>query len=363
MKVNFKSSWVVPIVAIIAGFIIGAVIMLMFGYDPVQNYINLFNGAFGGLYSTGETLRNMTPLVLTGLGFAVASKAGFFNIGGSGQYLMGWFGVIIVALRFSFLPGWLLIIISILAGTILGGLWSGIAGALRAYFGTSEVITTIMLNYVSLYFVNFAVKAWLAEKGADSSPNIPAKASLRGHFLENLTANSTLHWGFLFAIIACFIIWLYFNRLKSGFELRSVGINERASQYAGMNVKKTIIVSMLVSGLLAGLGGALDGLGNFQNISVSNALPQVGYDGMAVALLVNYSPIGIIFSALLISALQIGGLSISVYSNTPTEIVSIVTAAIIFFVSIKYVIELLLKKWKIRKNQPQQPVKDEGAGE
>ncbi len=149
--------------------------------------------------------------------------------------------------------------------------------------------------------------------------------------------------------------------MKSGFELRSVGINEEASKYAGMNVKKTIIMSMLISGLLAGLGGALDGLGNFQNISVSNALPQVGYDGMAVALLVNYSPIGIIFSALLFSALQIGGMSISVYSNTPTEIVSIVTAAIIFFVAIKYVIELLLNK---RKNKPQkkEAVKEEGAG-
>lgn len=361
MKLKVKSSWVIPLVAIISGFIVGAIIMLIFGYDPIQNYASLFDGAFGGVYSVGETLRNMTPLILTALGFSVASKAGFFNIGGSGQYLMGWFGAIIVALKFSFLPGWLLIIVSILAGALLGGLWSATAGVLRAYFGTSEVITTIMLNYVSLYFVNFAVKDWLAGKGEDSSPNIAAKASLRGNFLENLTANSTLHWGFLIAIIICFVIWFYFNRMKSGFELRSVGINEEASKYAGMNVKKTIIMSMLISGLLAGLGGALDGLGNFQNISVSNALPQVGYDGMAVALLVNYSPIGIIFSALLFSALQIGGMSISVYSNTPTEIVSIVTAAIIFFVAIKYVIELLLNK---RKNKPQkkEAVKEEGAG-
>ncbi|GBG93779.1 branched-chain amino acid ABC transporter permease [Ligilactobacillus salitolerans] len=363
MKFKVKSSWVVPLVAIIAGFVVGAIIMLIFGYDPIQNYGSLLSGAFGGVYSIGETMRNMTPLILTALGFSVASKAGFFNIGGSGQYLMGWFGSVIVALHFSNLPGWLLIIISILAGALLGGLWSGIAGVLRAYFGTSEVITTIMLNYISLYFVNFAVKDWLAGKGADSSPNIPAKASLRGNFLENLTANSTLHWGFLVAVLVCFVVWFYFNRMKSGFELRSVGLNEQASKYAGMNVKQTIIAAMLISGLLAGLGGALDGLGNFQNISVSNSLPQVGYDGMAVALLVNYSPIGIIFSALLFSALQIGGMSISVFSDTPTEIVSIVTAAIIFFVAIKYVIELLISKYNKKQKSKKMTIKQEGSGE
>lgn len=339
-----KSSLVTPLLAVLAGFIVGAIIMLIFGYDPLQNYNSLFLGAFGDSYSIGETLRNMTPLMLTALGFAVSSKAGFFNIGGSGQYLMGWFGSVVVALHFHQLPGWLLIIVSILAGAILGGLWSAIAGVLRAFFGTSEVITTIMLNYIALYFVNFAIKTWLAAKGADSSANIPAKASLRTPFLQEITANSTLHWGFLIALIMAFVMWFYFKQTRSGFEVRSVGLNEEASRYAGMNVKKTIIIAMLISGLLAGLGGAMDGLGNYQNISVSNALPQVGYDGMAVALLVGYNPLGIILSALLFSALQIGGLSISVYSSTPSEIVSIVTASIIFFVAIKYVFELLAQK-------------------
>jgi ABC-type uncharacterized transport system permease subunit len=344
-----KTAIVTPLIAVVSGFIVGAIIMLIFGYDPLQNYSSLFLGAFGDAYSIGETLRNMTPLMLTALGFAVASKAGFFNIGGSGQYLMGWFGAVVVALKFNHLPGWLLIIVSVLAGAILGGLWSALAGFFRAFFGTSEVITTIMLNYIALYFINFAIKSWLAAEGADSSANIPAKASLRTPFLQEITANSTLHWGFLIALLMALVIWFYFNKTRSGFEVRSVGLNEEASRYAGMNVKKTIIVAMLISGLLAGLGGALDGLGNYQNISVSNALPQVGYDGMAVALLVSYNPLGIILSALLFSALQIGGLSISVYSTTPSEIVSIVTASIIFFVGIKYAFEILAKKWTQKK--------------
>ncbi|WP_259335259.1 ABC transporter permease [Bombilactobacillus bombi] len=346
MKVKEQKTWIFPIIAVLAGFLVGGIVMLLFGYNPLQNYWNLFVGAFGGSYSIGETLRNMTPLILTALGFAVASKAGFFNIGGSGQYLMGWFGAIIVALKLSWLPGWVLIFVSVIAGALLGGLWSAIAGILRAYCGTSKVITTIMLNYIALYFVNYMVKNWLATKGQDSSATIVGKASLRSNFLAQLTANSTLHWGFFLAILACIVIWIYFNRTKAGLELRSIGYNSRAAKYAGMNVRKTIIVSMLISGILAGLGGALDGLGNFQNISVSNSLPQVGYDGMAVALLAAYNPLGIILSALLFSALQIGGMSISVYSSTPTEIVNIVTAAIIFFIAIKYAFEIIMNKYK-----------------
>ncbi|MBA1434071.1 ABC transporter permease [Bombilactobacillus bombi] len=333
--------------SIVSGFVVGAIIMLVFGYDPLQNYGNLLVGSFGGAYSIGETLRNMTPLILTALGFAVSSKAGFFNIGGSGQYLMGWFGAVVVALKWSWLPGWFLIIVSIMSGALLGGVWSAIAGLLRAYCGTSEVITTIMLNYVALYFVNFAVKNWLAAQGHDSSATITAKASLRSPLLASLTSNSTLHWGFILALLVCLIIWIYFNRTRAGFELRSIGLNERAAQYAGMNVRKTIILAMLISGILAGLGGALDGLGNFQNISVSNSLPQVGYDGMAVAILASYNPLGIILSSLLFSALQIGGMSMSVYSNAPTEIVSIVTGSIIFFIAIKYAFEIILKKYKL----------------
>ncbi|MFT9452034.1 ABC transporter permease [Liquorilactobacillus ghanensis] len=350
MKLRTFKGLTIPLLSVAAGFLVGAIVMLLFGYNPLQNYANLFNGSFGDIYSIGETLRNMISLILTALGFAVASKAGFFNIGGPGQYLFGWFGGIVFALLFPHLPTFLLISGSLLMGAIFGGVWSMIAGVLRAYFGTSEVITTIMLNYISLYFVNYAVKAWLAKKGSDSSPNIVAKANLNTPFLKSITNNSTFNWGFFIALVVVIIVWLYFNKTRSGFEIRAVGLNEAASRYAGINVKKTIITAMLISGLLAGLGGAIDGLGNFQNISVSNNLPSVGFNGMAVALLAAENPIGIVFAALLFSALQIGGLSISVYSNTPSEIVDIVIAAIIFFVGIKYVFELILAKRRKKDN-------------
>lgn len=179
---HMNKNIAISILSVISGFIVGGLIMLMFGYSPVQNYINLFQGSFGDIYSIGETLRNATPLILTALGFAVASKAGLFNIGGSGQLLVGWIGAIAFALKFEFLPGWLLVIGAILTGAILGAIYSGIAGFLKAYFGTSEVITTIMMNYIAFYFVNYAVKKWLAANNSDASPNISAKASLRSPF-------------------------------------------------------------------------------------------------------------------------------------------------------------------------------------
>lgn len=208
LKGKNKNALIIPLLAVLSGFIVGAVLMLVFGYNPIQNYVNLFAGAFGDVYSVSETLRNMTPLLLTGLGFAVSSKAGFFNIGGPGQYLMGWFGAVVFALHFHALPGIVLIIGSILCGALCGAIWSGIAGVLRAFFGTSEVISTIMLNYIALYYVNHAIKTWLAPKGSDSSPNIPKKASLCTDFLQNLTHGSTFHWGFS---------WQFCAHLRFGF--------------------------------------------------------------------------------------------------------------------------------------------------
>lgn len=341
---QLSHSFKTPLLAVLSGFLVGAIIMLIFGYDPLQNYLSLFVGAFGDIYSIGETLRNMVPLLLVALGFAISSKAGFFNIGGPGQYLFGWFATIAFALKFAALPGWLLIILATLCGAIAGGIWSGIAGILRAFFGTNEVISTIMLNYIALYYINYAIKNWLSVDHGDSSATIATKASLRTPFLQDITNGSTFHWGFFIAIIVAVIVWYYLNHTTSGYEIKSIGLNEVAANYAGMNVKKAIITSMIISGILAGLGGALDGLGNFQNISISSSLPPVGFNGMAVALLAAENPLGAILAALLFSALQVGGLSISVETNTPAEIVNIVIAAIIFFVGIKYIFTIFNKK-------------------
>ncbi|KRO17154.1 ABC transporter, permease protein [Lacticaseibacillus saniviri JCM 17471 = DSM 24301] len=337
---NFNSIWI-PVTSVILGLLVGAIIMLLSGFDPVSNYLALITGALGSPNAIGEVLRSATPLILTGLGFAVANKAGFFNIGLAGQALVGWLVSVTFALWFPSLPGWLLLPGAIIAGALAGALWAGIAGWLRAMFGTSEVITTIMLNYIALYGTNAIVKDVLAVGDGDYSKTIPVQARLRTPFLEQLTQNSTFHWGILIALAAVVVVWLLLKRTTLGFEIQSVGMNQDAARYAGMSTKRTIVMAMLISGALAGLGGAMEGLGNFQNIIVNTALPPIGFDGMSVALLAGSSPFGIILAALLFGILKIGGLNISIASTTPPEIVDIVIAAVIFFVGANYLIRYL----------------------
>ena len=333
----------VPVISVLFGLLLGAIIMAVFGYSPVEGYTAMLNGAFGSSYNIGEVIRLATPLILTGLGFAVANTAGFFNIGLSGQALSGWIVSIWLAMTFPDLPKALLVPLCIIAGTLAGALWAGIAGFLKAQFGTSEVIVTIMLNYTILHISNHLVRNVFTD-GADTTTQISQNASLRAEFLTNMTGGSRLNMGIFLAIAMIFVVWVLMNRTTTGFELRSVGLNPDASEYAGMNSKKNIILAMLISGGLAGMGGVVEGLGTFQNLYVLGSVPTIGFDGMAVSLLGNGSPIGILISALLFGVLKIGGLSMPGNAGVPNEIVEIVIAAIIFFVGINYAIRYIVDK-------------------
>lgn len=333
----------IPLLSVILGVIVGAILMLSFGYDPVAGYVAMFRGALSNPFYIGQTLRMAAPLIVIGLGFAVANTAGFFNIGLSGQVLMGWFASIVVAQTLPDLPKFILLPLAIIVGMIAGAIWAGIAGVLRAYFDTSEVIVTIMLNHISYHTVNHIIRTYLVEVG-DSTQRIGENASMRIPFLTSITNNSTLHIGIFIAIVMVFIVSIFMNRTTFGFELRSVGLNADAAEYSGMNAKKNIVMAMLISGALAGLGGTMEGLGNFQNIFVQGGIPQIGFDGMGVALLGGSSPIGILFSSLLFSIMKTGGTTMPLAAGTPNEIVDIVIALIIFFVGANYIIRLLLSK-------------------
>ncbi len=337
----------VPLLSVVLGIVFGAIIMMAFGFNPIAGYSAMIKGSLFTPFYMGQTLRLAAPLIVIALGFAVANTAGFFNIGLSGQALMGWVTSVAVANALPNLPGFVLLPLSVLAGMAAGALWAGIAGYLRAYFNTSEVIVTIMLNHTAFHIVNYLIRNVLGD-GGDSAPRIPVAASLRIPFLTSLTDNSTIHGGIFIAIVMIVIISIFLNRTTAGFELRSVGLNADAAEYSGMNAKKNIILAMLISGALAGLGGTMEGLGNFQNIFIQGGIPGIGFDGMGVALLGASNPIGILFAALLFSILKTGGTSMPLVSGVPNEIVDIVIAIIIFFVGANYVIRLILDK--TRKN-------------
>ena len=342
-------SIAVPVLSVFFGLLLGAIIMVAFGYNPIAGYSAMLKGAFGRPYNIGEVIRLATPLILTGLGFAVANTAGFFNIGLSGQALSGWIVSIWLAMLFPDLPKIILLPLCIIAGSLAGALWAGIAGYLKAQFGTSEVIVTIMLNYTILHISNHLVR-YVFTNDADATPKITENASLRADFLTQMTGGSRLNLGIFIALVMIFVVWVLMNRTTVGFELRSVGLNSSASEYAGMNAKKNIVLAMLISGGLAGMGGVIEGLGTFENLYVLGSVPTIGFDGMAVSLLGGGNPIGILLSALLFGVLKIGGLSMPGSAGVPNEIVEIVIASIIFFIGISYAIRYFLDKLPAKKD-------------
>lgn len=332
------SQVIVSVLSVVIGLIFGALIMLTFNYDPIIGYKALWNGAFGNPFNLGQTIRAATPLILTGLGFAVAYTAGFFNIGLSGQALLGWLASIWVALSMPDAPKMVVLPLAIIAGALSGAAFAAIPGILKAFFNTSEVIVTIMLNYVSVYTSDYIVRNVLTDQ-ADATPMIGENAQLKIQSLSELTNNSTIHGGILISLAMVIIVYILMERTNSGFELKAVGMNKFAANYSGMNAKKNIILAMVLSGGLAGLGGVMNGLGEFRNIFLTNGVaPAIGFDGMAVALLGGLHPIGIVLSSILLGGLQTGKTVMSMVAKIPQEIVGIVTAAIIFFVGANYVI-------------------------
>lgn len=336
----------VPIISVIAGFLIGAIIMLIWSYNPIQGYGAMLQSALGNMNGIGETIREATPLIFTAIGFAIASTAGFFNIGLPGQAQAGWLASVWFVLANPHCPKVILLPLAIILGAVAGAIVAGIAGYLRAYFGTNEVITTIMLNYIVLYSCQYLMQQIMSSKlrvDTDSTKTISSNGSLHIDWLSNLFGQSRINAGIFLALIALLIFWYLMKRTTTGFEIKAVGLNPYASRYAGMSAKKNIIVSMLLSGAFAGLGGVVQGLGTYQNYFTQTASVDIGWDGLSVSLLGSGTAWGILIAALLFSVLKIGGLGMQTAAGIPYEIVSIVIAAIIFFVGINYVIGLLFK--------------------
>lgn len=339
----------IPILTVIMGLVFGAIVMVVFNYDAVAGYKALLNGAVGTPFNIGQTLRAATPLIFTGLGFSVAYTAGFFNIGLAGQALAGWLASVWLALAFPDLPKIIMLPLALLVGMAAGALWAAIAGYLKAYFDTSEVIVTIMLNYTMIYISDYLIRNVITDR-LDATPFIGENASLRLQWLTDLTKGSTIHMGLFLAGIAVIAVYIFMERTTLGFELKTVGQNRFAAQYAGMNSRRNIVITMMISGALAGLGGVMNGLGEFRNIFLMNgSAPAIGFDGMAVALLGGLNPFGTFFAALLFGGLQTGRSMMAAVSKVPQEVVNIVIAFIIFFVGSQYVITYFIERFSSKK--------------
>src|SRR5699024_2241353 len=338
---NRMMKILVPVISIILGLLVGAIVMVLSGYDPIKAYIALWDGIFGSPYEMGETVRQISPYLLAGLAVAFAFRTGLFNIGVEGQLIVGWFAAAYVGMAFE-LPKVIHLPLTLLAAAAAGALWGLLPGLLKATLRVHEVIVTIMMNYIALYVVNALIDK--VSGGSYKTERIQESASLRSNFLSELTDFSTLHYGIIIALFMVIVMWFLLEKTKTGYELKAVGFNDHASQYAGMSVKKNIILSKVISGAFAGLAGAMEAIGTFGYISKMNGFTGMGFDGIAVALLGANTPLGVVFGATLFGSLKYGSNNMPNVAGVPVEIVSIVIALIIFFVASGYMIQLILKR-------------------
>ncbi len=343
-------SLLIPILAVLAAMVIGALIMVIFGDPPLKAYQGLLSGAFGSGRGWAATVRKMTPLILTGLSVAVAFKAGLFNIGASGQFIIGTISSVAVGINFPGLPMIIHLPFAILAGIAGGMVWGAIPGALKVYTGAHEVIVTIMLNYVASLFAGWTVYAggtqgqqpgplWDLNAGPISQTReVLASAQIPWIFAEPYR----VHWGVVLALLVAILMWWLIFRTTIGFEMRTVGQNMKAARYAGMNVYRMIILAMVLAGALAGLAGAIETLGLNHKFAPEFG-GSVGFDGITVALLGQTNPLGVVLAAFLMGALDAGGSKMQFDSGVSADIIQIIQALVLAFVAAPAIIRTLFR--------------------
>lgn len=364
MKTKFRNflesapfnSFLSSLTAIVIGLLFGFIILLI--SNPSQSVIGfktiLMGGFSGGRKGLGDTLYFATPLIMTGLSVGFAFKTGLFNIGAPGQFVVGSFFAVYTGIIFTGLGSfqW---VFAVIAGMIGGALWGLIPGMLKAYRNVNEVIATIMMNYIGMYLVNMLVRGnpLLFDTLRNQSKFPHKNAIIPKMGLDKIFTGSSVNGGFFLAILAVIVIYILLNKTTFGYELKAVGHNRFASKYAGINEKKSIILSMTIAGALAGMGGALLLLaGAGKHLEVVDILPVEGFNGIPVALLGMSHPVGVFLSALFISHLGRGGFYLQRLRFVP-EIITIITASIVYFSAFSLVVKNQIGKIrkKMDKNQ------------
>lgn len=342
-----KTTLLIPIYAILIALLIGAVVMVVGGYNPIVAYQSLVGKIFGSIYDMGETVRAIIPLLLSGLAVAAASKAGIFNIGVDGQIIMGATGSLLVGSLIN-LPPIIHGIVAILAGVLAGGLWGVLIASLKVKFGINEVISSIMLNYIALYLSHMLIKGFAAQEGTQRSALIKPSASINFASLNELFSGARIHWGFLLIPVIIFAYYYYFEKTGRGYETKVVGLNPDAASYSGIPVNRVMIRTMFISGVLGGLIGSLDTLGVYGYVAIVSSTSGIGFTGVAVALLGGNTTLGTTLSGILIGALNYGSQGMQFGAGVPSEIIGIVVSLIIFFVAAPGIVKQLLPKKKSR---------------
>ncbi len=377
-KRALSQEWLVPVLAVVTGLIVGAIVILVSGENPLVAYGALFEGSFGNpvdfvagiqsYFATGETtlllraiypftesLVTATPYIFAGLSVALGFRCGLFNIGAEGQFFIGALCSAFVGYSLSGLPMIIHLPLAVLGGALGGAVWGMIPGYLKARFGAHEVVNTIMMNWIA-----FRLSDWLLNGPMKSSgfrpvtPNVLPTAELPRFFPEPLRFNL----GFFIALLVAFLVYWFLFKTTLGFEIRSVGANPDAAKYAGMNIIRNFVLVMFLAGGLAGLAGASQVLGVDHWVGQGFSAGY-GFDAIAIALLGKSHPVGVVMAALLFGFLRSGATDMQSMARIPIDIISIIQGMVIVFIAAPDIIRWL---YRIRVKKAEDTVLTRGWG-
>lgn len=373
--VNISLNITLLLLAVGAALLVGSVMIMLMDADPIKAYQALYEGAFGTTNSRAETLVKATPLLFVGIGICVAFRGGVINIGGEGQMIIGALAGVWIALSLDTVPRFIenvpindfpqitVVTLSLLAGFLAGALWGGIAGVLKAYFGVNEILSTIMLNQIALQLMNYLLNgALLDPEQKDRVNRIPKTARIEEHaklpridwFSDTPTR---LHAGLIVGLVLAVVVYILLWRTTLGYRIRAVGQSDRASRYAGINVKRQVLYSILISGGCAGLAGAVQVIGLQYRLqtdgSAAGFTGNAGFNGIVAALFGGLHPVGTIPASVFFGALLIGAQSIQREVQVPASLITTLNGlVVIFVVSSQIFIKRLTKR---RASVPPQP--------
>jgi ABC-type uncharacterized transport system permease subunit len=361
-KINFSQfiDALLPIFATFAALGVGAVMLLILGANPIKAYGAMAEGAFGSGNALAETAVKAVPLLLVGLGICIAFRANVINIGGEGQMILGAIFAIVVGLSLPNWPGWAVITLAILAGFVGGGLWGAIPGALKAYFGVNEILSTIMMNAIAIQIMNYLLRGPMIDPAqAELASKIPQTAALEQAFRLPRLAPTRLHLGAAFAIGLAILVYILLWRTTLGYRIRAVGQNPEAARYGGIRVRRQIVIALLLSGAFAGLAGVMQVYGlNYRLITDGSATGftgSAGFNGIVAALFGQLHPLGTIPASFFFGALIVGANQLQRTMQVPSSFILALNGLVVIFVVSSDI-------WR-RRRQRQRKLKDTSTTE
>ena len=332
------------VIAIVFGFLAGAVVLTVAGISPIATYKKLIDSIFSQPKYMIWSVVYGIPLIFTGLSVAFSFRTGVFNIGAEGQFVVGSLAATVIGITVD-LPPILHVPLCLLAAAAAGAIWSAFVGLLKVKRGINEVLSFIMMNWIAFYLSNYVVNLkGIKAEGKEATVDILESAEiLLPLSVRQMTGCKSVNYGIILAIIAAIVIWYIINKTTLGYELRSVGFNRHAASYGGINADRAIMKAMAISGAMAGLGGACHIMGNASRIAQFAGQEGYGFQGITVALIAGSNPIGCIFSGIFYGAMKYGGLKLSTI-GAPKEVLDIIMGTIVIFIAVSHIFRHLLNR-------------------